>query len=123
MGKVVGLGGVFFKAADKKAVTEWYARVLGVEAAEWGAMMFANPDVGFQQLAPFDAGSDYFKPSDQPFMLNLIVDDMDGVLERVRGAGVEPLGHEDHEYGRFAWLVDPAGIKIELWQPKGPSPV
>ena len=123
MGHVLGIGGVFFKAADKVALRAWYARVLGVDFTEWGSAMFANPALGFQQVSPFSADSDYFKPSALPFMLNLIVDDMDAVVAGIEAAGETLTGREDHEYGRFAWLMDPNGLKLELWQPLGDSPV
>jgi len=123
MAKVLGIGGVFYKAADGAAVKDWWKRVLGLEVAQWGSAMFKNPDQGFQQLCTFSAETAHFAPSDKPFMINLIVDDMDGVLARVEAEGEKVLSREDHEYGRFAWLMDPAGVKIELWQPLGDSPV
>jgi predicted enzyme related to lactoylglutathione lyase len=123
MAQVLGIGGVFFKAADPGAVRDWYQRVLGLEFTEWGSAMFKAPEIGVQQISAFGADSDYFAPSTLPFMINLIVDDLDGVLARAAEAGETPTGREDHEYGAFAWLIDPAGVKVELWQPKGPSPV
>ncbi|HEY3815244.1 MAG TPA: VOC family protein [Caulobacteraceae bacterium] len=123
MAGVVGLGGVFYKAADQAAVKDWYSRVLGVEFSKWGGAKFAHPQIGVTQVALFAADSGYMLPSDLPFMINLIVDDLDGVLKGVEAAGEKPLGREDHEYGKFAWLMDPAGVKIELWEPAGPNPV
>jgi predicted enzyme related to lactoylglutathione lyase len=122
MGQVVGIGGVFFKAEDAAEARDWYARVLGLAFTEWGSAMFAHPQIGMQQLSAFAETSDYFAPATAPFMINLIVDDMDAVLARAEAAGEIPLGREDHDYGRFAWLLGPAGVKIELWQPQGPSP-
>ncbi|HYF23227.1 MAG TPA: VOC family protein [Caulobacteraceae bacterium] len=119
MAQVLGLGGVFFKAEDPSAVRDWYARVLGVRFSEWGSADFSHPKVGGTVFSPFAADTKYFEPSTHPFMVNLIVDDLDGVLARAKGEGVEPLGREDQDYGRFAWLVDPAGVKVELWQPLG----
>ena len=122
MGQVVGIGGVFFQAADVEATRDWYSKVLGLEFSEWGSAMFPHPEIGMQQIATFgEAGS--FAPSTQAFMINLIVDDLDEVLAHAAAAGETPLGREDHDYGGFAWLMDPDGVKIELWQPKGPSPV
>jgi predicted enzyme related to lactoylglutathione lyase len=118
MAKVLGIGGVFFKAADPKAVRDWYARVLGFDVNEWGAS-FPATGVGSQQWSVHAATTDYYDPSTQPFMINLLVDDMDAMLERVRAAGVEVLGRQDESYGSFAWLMDPVGVKIELWQPAG----
>jgi predicted enzyme related to lactoylglutathione lyase len=118
MAKVLGFGGVFFKAADPKAVGEWYERVLGFSLEGWGGAVFPPPARGHQVWSPFPADSDYFAPSDHALMVNLMVDDLDGVLARAAGAGVEPLGRTDDEaMGRFAWIMDPAGVKLELWQP------
>ena len=122
MAKVVGLGGVFIKAADMAAWRAWYRDVLGVGFEDFGGAVFRHPDAGFTTLAPFAADTDYFQPSSQPFMINLIVEDIDGVLAAARAAGVEPVGRQDEDYGRFAWLIDPAGVKVELWEPLGPSP-
>ena len=121
MAKVLGLGGVFFKAEDPAALRGWYARVLGLTVSDWGAM-FQHPKVGAVTWAPFDAATRYFEPSQSPFMINFIVDDLDGVLARAAAEGVEPTGRQDEDMGRFAWLIDPAGVKIELWEPaKAPS--
>ena len=86
MAKVLGVGGVFFKAADAPAVRDWYARVLGFEVADWGGVAFDHPDRGVVVWSPFDAGSNHFAPSTQPFMVNFIVDDLDGVLARAARA-------------------------------------
>lgn len=118
MAAVLGIGGVFFKAEDCDAVRNWYRDVLGFTIEDWGGAMFPHPQAGYTVWSPFKADTTYFAPSTQPFMINLIVDDMDGVLARAAGAGVEPLGRDDSDpSGRFAWLLDPAGIRIELWQP------
>ena len=117
MAKVLGVGGVFFKAADPAAVNGWYARVLGFEPATFGGVMFPPlPEGGVTTWSPFAADSDYFAPSTAPVMLNFVVDDLDGVLARVRAEGVEVLGTQDESYGRFAWIRDPDGLKLELWQ-------
>ncbi len=122
MGKVLGIGGVFFKAANRQAVLDWYAKVLGFEITEWGGATF-EPQAGAasQQWSVHAADTDYYDPSTQPFMINLVVDDLDAVLARARDAGAEPLDRQDDVYGAFAWLMDPAGIKVELWQPKAPA--
>ncbi|HEV2531885.1 VOC family protein [Phenylobacterium sp.] len=123
MAKVLGIGGVFFKAEDPKAVGDWYRRVLGFEIADWGGSILPSADGGFQVWSPFAADTKYFAPSALPFMINLRVDDLDGVLERVKREGVEPLGSEDQGgMGRFAWIVDPAGVKVELWEPAADAP-
>ena len=118
MAKVLGVGGVFFKAADPGAVRDWYARVLGFEVHDWGGATFPYPDRGYTVWSPFEADTSYFDPSPHAFMINLVVDDLDGVLERARAAGEEPLGTDDSDpNGRFGWLLDPAGVKVELWEP------
>ena len=118
MAKVLGIGGVFFKAVDPKALSAWYARVLGMEIADWGGAVFPHPARGRTVWSPFKADTTYFDPSPHAFMVNLIVDDLDGVLARAKAEGVEPLGRqEDESQGRFAWILDPAGVKVELWEP------
>lgn len=118
MAKVLGIGGIFFKAEDPKALGEWYKRVLGFPVTDWGGAMFPHPTLGLTLWTPFKADTDHFAPSPHPFMINLIVDDIDGVLERAKAEGVEPIKRQDDEnFGRFAWILDPAGVKVELWQP------
>ena len=116
MAKVIGVGGVLFKTADPEATTAWYVRVLGFEATKYGVTFPPLPPGGQTVWSPFAADTAYFAPSDKPFMLNLVVDDLDAVLERVRAEGVEVLGVQDESYGRFAWIMDPDGLKLELWQ-------
>lgn len=115
MASVVGIGGVFVKAADPAALLAWYARVLGFEAGQ-GHAMWPAPHDGFTLWSAFKADSDYFAPSTLPVMLNLRVDDLDGMVARIEAAGETVLGRQDEPYGRFAWLMDPQGLKIELWQ-------
>ncbi|MFZ5670957.1 MAG: VOC family protein [Pseudomonadota bacterium] len=118
MARVLGIGGVFFKAEDGDAVRDWYRRVLGLDIQDWGGTAFSHPDRGAVVWSPFAADTGYFAPSTLPFMINFIVDDLDGVLARAGAEGVEALGRSDDDpSGRFAWLLDPAGVKIELWQP------
>lgn len=118
MAKVLGLGGVFFKSEDKDKRAAWYRDVLGVDMKSWGAM-FEHPDRGCVVLTPFKSDTDHFAPSTLPFMINLLVDDLDGVLAKAAEAGVQPLSREDgDENGRFAWIMDPEGLKLELWEPK-----
>ena len=101
----------------------WYQETLGV-GGEWGAMFpFKNDDPeGFSLLSPFKAETDYFAPSDAPFMINLRVDDIDGMVADLAAKGIEILGRQDEDYGRFAWILDPDGVKVELWQQLGPAP-
>lgn len=119
MAKVLGIGGIFFKAEDPAAVRDWYRRVLGFQLEDWGGVAFPPPDRGVVVWNPFEAATSYFEPSRQPFMINLMVDDLDGLLAKAKAEGVEPIGRmDDDAMGRFAWLIDPADVKIELWEPK-----
>ena len=117
MAKVTGLGGLFYRVADPDATKRWYREMLGV-GGDWGAMFAFKDDSpdGFSLLTPFPAESDKFAPSGQPFMINLRVDDLDGMVADLTAKGVEILDRRDDEYGRFAWIVDPDGIKLELYQ-------
>lgn len=123
MAKVTGLGGIFYKVADPAATRAWYKEMLGI-GGEWGATFpfSADDPEGFSLLSPFKAESEYFAPSEQPFMVNLRVDDLDGVVAELQVKGVEILGRQDEEMGRFAWILDPDGVKVELWQQLGPAP-
>ena len=101
----------------------WYQEKLGV-GGEWGAMFpFKDDDPeGFALLSPFKAATDYFAPSDAPFMINLRVDDLDAMIADLAAKDVPILGRQDEDYGRFAWILDPDGIKIELFQQIGGIP-
>lgn len=122
MAKVMGIGGVFFKSKDAAARRKWYADVLGVEMSEWGGFftteaMAAHPGAG-TVFSPFNEDTSYFEPSTERFMINLAVDDLDGVIARCREHGVDLKILPDEPNGRFAHLIDPEGLKIELWEPK-----
>ena len=124
MAKVIGVGGIFFKSADPQATREWYTSVLGIDFEGWGGTVFlpetaaAHPGAG-TVFSPFDADSDYFAPSEERFMINLMVDDLESMLVRCAGHGVEPILHMPNEAnGHFAHIMDPDGRKIELWEPK-----
>ena len=130
MAKVLGLGGVFFLCKDVDATREWYGRVLGIEINDYGGADFSHAESAgvFPQgaktvWAPFKGESDYFKPSDSPFMMNLLVDDLAGILARIKEQGV-PLAQDPTEesYGKFAWVMDPDGRKVELWEPIEANP-
>lgn len=119
MGKVIGFGGIFFKSRDPQALRAWYAKHLGIEVNDYGASFAedaARP--GSTLWAPFGMDTQYFAPSTREFMLNFRVDDLDGLLAKLRAEGVEvdPNVHADGN-GRFGWIVDPDGTRIELWQP------
>ncbi len=121
MAKVTGLGGVFYKAQDSEATARWYKEILGV-GGQWGATFpFAADPEGYTVLSPFKAATDYFAPSEAAFMINLRVDDLDGMIADLEAKGVEILGRQDEEYGKFAWILDCDGIKIELFEQIGPA--
>jgi predicted enzyme related to lactoylglutathione lyase len=124
MAKVLGLGGLFFKSENPEQTRGWYARVLGIEFEGWGGVVFepataaAHPGSG-TVFSPFDAATEYFAPSEERFMVNLMVDDLDAMLARCAEHGVEPVLHMPGEAnGSFAHIMDPEGRKIELWEPK-----
>lgn len=124
MAKVLGVGGVFYKSADPDALRAWYRAVLGLDIQDWGGVVFtpdamaAHPGAG-TVFSPFKADTDYFAPSTKEFMINLAVDDLDGMLAQLKAHGVEPVKlFPDEANGRFAHIIDPAGVKIELWEPK-----
>ncbi|MCY7279550.1 MAG: VOC family protein [Sphingomonas bacterium] len=123
MARVTGLGGIFYKVVDTAATQKWYQETLGV-GGEWGAMFpFKSDDPeGFTLLSPFKADSDYFAPSDEKFMINLRVDDLDGIIADLEAKGIAILGRQDEDYGRFAWILDPDGVKVELFQQLGGAP-
>ena len=118
MAKVLGVGGVFYRAPDAAAMREWYTRVLGFELESWGGVMFPPLTMGVTVWSPFKADSTYFAPSEREMMINFVVDDLDGMLARAAAEGVPSLGGMDEDNGRFAWVMDPWGWKVELWQPK-----
>lgn len=126
---VLGLGGVFIKSEDPEKTKNWYHNVLGVEINEYGGMDFlharaasAYPKAARTVFDRFKADSDYFAPSKLPFMVNLIVDDLDAAMAKIEAAGEPMLGEpETYDYGRFAWVMDPDGVKVELWEPKEPA--
>lgn len=120
MAKVLGLGGVFFKTADPAALIAWYNEHLNTNMNEWGAQFPIQqlPSGAYGVFSPFKESTDYFAPSTQNFMINLVVDDVEGCLERVRAAGATVMPDIDKSaFGIFGWFIDPAGNKIELWQP------
>jgi catechol 2,3-dioxygenase-like lactoylglutathione lyase family enzyme len=124
MAKVTGLGGIFYKAADPARTQSWYQETLGI-GGDWGATFRWADEPGedpYSLLSPFKEATDYMAPSDARFMINLRVDDLDGMIAALEAKGVEILGRQDEDYGSFAWILDCDGIKIELWQQKGPAP-
>jgi len=124
MQRVTGIGGIFFKARDPKALAGWYRDHLGIPVEEWGGAAFrwasdSNPDgVGTTIWNPFNDDTTYFAPSGASFMVNYRVADLHGLLDALRAEGVEVVGEpQDSEYGKFGWILDPEGNKLELWEP------
>lgn len=129
MKKATGVGGVFFKSGDPEGTRDWYARRLGLPVNPDGYVTiqsrdFDNPkQVDYLVWSPFPEDTDYFGPDDQQVMINYRVADLDSLLESLRAANIEIVGEVmEHEYGRFAWIIDPEGRRIELWEPKEPTP-
>ena len=124
MAKVTGIGGVFFKArGDKAALAAWYAKHLGIPLEPWGGAALRWPadtanDGGVTAWHVAGPDSTWFAPSEASFMINYRVDDLDAMLADLTAAGVAiHKGPEAHENGKFAWILDPDGNKVELWQP------
>jgi catechol 2,3-dioxygenase-like lactoylglutathione lyase family enzyme len=124
-GRVLGIGGIFFKSANRDQMREWYSKHLGLADKGGGGAMLPWREHDDPQKEHttvwtiFPTSSDYFNPSQAPFMVNYIVDDLDALLDRLRQEGVKiDAKRMDESYGRFAWIYDLDGNKIELWQPK-----
>ncbi len=117
MAKVTGLGGIFYVVRDPEATRAWYRDTLGIDGP-YGPQLDWAEETGEKpySLISHFTDDEYIKPGKGAFMINLRVDDLDGFVERLEGIGVEILGVSDEGYGKFAWLLDPDGVKIELWQ-------
>ena len=119
MKRVTGIGGIFFEAQDPAALGAWYKRHLGIDVQPWGGAAFdwADPS-GTTAWSVFPAGSDQFAPSRTPFMINYRVADLAALLQALRAEGCNVLDKtDDGEYGKFGWVIDPEGNKVELWEP------
>ncbi len=124
MKRVTGIGGIFFKARDPKALGAWYKEHLGIDVQSWGGAAFdwtddaGNPVKGTTAWSVTAAGSKQFAPSTAPFMVNYRVADLAALLQALREEGCNVLEKmDDSEYGKFGWVMDPEGNKVELWQP------
>lgn len=124
MKRVTGIGGIFFKARDPQALGAWYRKHLGIGVEEWGGAAFpwAGPDnpagVGTTVWSPFKAETEYFAPSQASFMINYRVADLHALLALLRAEGCQVEDKvEESEFGKFGWVMNPEGNKIELWQP------
>ena len=122
MKRVTGIGGVFIKAGDPVALGAWYKRHLGIDVQDWGGTVFVWADaegkpVGGTTVWSVGDGAN-FAPSNAPFMVNYRVDDLAALLQALRDEGCQVLQEDlDSEYGKFGWVIDPEGNKVELWQP------
>jgi catechol 2,3-dioxygenase-like lactoylglutathione lyase family enzyme len=125
MARITAIGGVFFHSANPEALAAWYRDTLGFKIEDWGGAMIradsAGPPHGV--WAPFNKDTGYFQPSSREFMINFAVDDLDGFLAGLEAKGVDVIGREQMDgMGKFAWILDPDGTKIELWEPAPPPP-
>jgi catechol 2,3-dioxygenase-like lactoylglutathione lyase family enzyme len=124
MKRVVGVGGIFFKSPDPKRLQAWCRDHLGLEVTEWGGVAFGldeqlktNPNAAVV-WSPFAHNTQYFAPSSSSFMVNYRVEDLHAVIAALRAEGCEVMDKVDEsEYGKFGWVVDPDGNKLELWEP------
>lgn len=121
---VQGLGGVFFKASDPKALSAWYGKHLGLPFGSntYAPLKWRDRDIPYRiastALGIFDENSDYYAPSKSEVMLNFRVNNLEALLAKLKGEGVTQVGEVvNYDYGKFAWIMDPEGHKIELWEP------
>ena len=121
MARAVGVGGVFLKASDPKMLSAWYAEHLGIQAQDGGALAFDGPEsLGMTVFAHFPESTKYFGDGQQQAMVNFRVDDLQGLLTQLEASGVKiDPKQEDYGYGKFAWIWDPEGNRVELWEPAG----
>ena len=124
MKRVTGIGGIFFTAKDPKALRAWYQRHLGINVQDWGGAAFTwaddegNPTAGTTIWSVGAADGNQFAPSKSAFMINYRVEDLASLLQALRDEGCNVLEKtDDSEYGKFGWVMDPEGNKVELWQP------
>jgi len=124
MAKITGIGGVFFKSrGDSAALAAWYQKHLGMQLESFGGAILRWPDdkaedQGLTVWHIAEKESQWFSPSDSPFMINYRVDNLDEMLAQLRACDVEVIGGPELvENGKFAWIMDPEGNKIELWEP------
>ena len=122
MKRVTGIGGIFFKSADPKALGAWYRDHLGLDVSNWGGVVFewggADSPPGKTVWNPFAQDTSYMEPSSASFMVNFRVADLDGLLGALRAEGCNVVDKtESSEQGKFGWVIDPEGNKVELWEP------
>lgn len=120
--RVTGIGGLFFKTEDPKATKDWYRKYLGFNTDDWGCTFLGKDKNGNDcttQWSPFKNDTDYFEPSKKDFMFNYRVENLSELLAELKKEGVTVIDKvEEYEYGKFGWILDLDGTKIELWEPK-----
>ena len=123
--RVTGIGGIFFYSDNPQDTKEWYTKNLGIEVNDWGSASFEsrnmnNPDeINSLQWKPFKKGDEYFSPSTKDFMINYTVQNIEGLVDKLRKNGVTILDSiETYDYGKFVHILDSEGNKIELWEPQ-----
>jgi predicted enzyme related to lactoylglutathione lyase len=125
MKRVIGIGGVFFKAQNPETLRAWYQEHLGIDSEKWGATFkWDSPELKAQQKDfqtawnPFPENTTYYAPSEKSFMINYVVEDLVKLVEAFKVEGIPLVGEmQDGDFGKFAWIMDPEGNKIELWEP------
>ena len=122
MKRVTGIGGIFFKASDPAALAGWYREHLGLDVTDWNGALFHwggnGSEPGMTIWSPFAADTDYMAPSTAPFMINFRVADLDALLAALKAEGCNVVDStETSGHGKFGWVIDPEGNKVELWQP------
>jgi len=120
--RVTGIGGLFFKTDDPKKTKDWYQKHLGFNTDDWGCTFWWKDEDGNKcstQWSPFTKDTSYFEPSKKDFMFNYRVENLFELLKELEKEGVTIVGKiEEYEYGKFGWVLDDEGNKIELWEPK-----
>ena len=126
MTRVTGIGGIFFKSKDPEGLREWYRKHLGIDAGKWGYTFKWSDDPrqqdGSTVFSIFPADTKYLNPSTSPFMINFRVADLRELLTQLRAEGVDVDSKTDEsEFGKFGWVMDPDGNRVELWEPPAPA--
>lgn len=122
-GKVIGLGGIFFKSKNPEETKAWYKEHLGIDSGKYGGQFIWRAAEGDDMprstaWSPMPESTDYYAPSNREFMINYRVENLDSLLEQLKAEGINSIGEvQEFEYGKFAWIMDPDGTKIELWEP------
>lgn len=120
--RVTGIGGLFFKTSDPKKTKDWYKKHLGFNTDDWGCTFWWKDSEGNKastQWSPFKEDTKYFQPSQKDFMFNYRVENLIELLDELKKEGVTIVGEvEEYDYGKFGWILDNDGNKIELWEPK-----